>query len=106
MRAVAAHAADALGDIVYVDLPSVGAEFSAGDAFGAVESVKAASDIYSPVDGEVVDVNSTLDDSPGVVNEAPMADGWIMKLKVGEVGVKDFDKLMSEDDYKKHCEEE
>lgn len=101
---ITGHAADALGDIVYVDLPSVGAEFSQGDSFGVVESVKAASDVYSPVNGEVVEVNSALDENPGTVNEHPLTDGWFMKLKLTEDGMKEFDSMMDEAAYKVHCE--
>eukprot|EP01039_Chlorochromonas_danica_P015360 gene15360-18041_t len=75
------HAADALGDVVFVDLPSVGAKFAAGASFGSVESVKAASDVYSPVAGEVLAVNSELEGNPGKVNESPLSEGWFIKLK-------------------------
>jgi glycine cleavage system H protein len=101
---ITAHAAGALGDVVFVDLPSVGKKLTAGESFGSVESVKAASDVYSPVGGEVLEVNSVrnfpslnyleavydpihcfvqeLDSNPGMVNEAPFEGGWFMKLKV------------------------
>lgn len=75
------HAQDALGDIVFVELPSVGTQLSAGDTFGVVESVKAASDVYAPVGGEVLEVNSVLEDSPETINDAPYEGGWLMKLK-------------------------
>ena len=100
------HAADALGDIVYVDLPSVGTEFSVGDSFGAVESVKAASDLYSPLEGEVVEVNSELDDTPGKVNDSPMGEGWFMRLKLGPEGITGFDNMLDEKAYKDVCENE
>lgn len=101
---ITAHAADALGDIVYVDLPSVGSDLDAGDSFGAVESVKAASDVYSPCAGEVVDVNALLEDTPGKVNEAPMDDGWFMKIKLSDAGKSEFDGLMDEAAYTAHCD--
>ena len=76
------HAQEALGDVVYVELPEVDAECQAGDEIAVVESVKAASDIYAPVAGTVVEVNLKLEDSPELVNEAPYADGWFFKIKV------------------------
>ena len=71
----------ALGDVVYVELPEVGDTFDAEDAFGSVESVKAASDVYLPIAGEVVEVIDELDSSPNLVNESPEADGWFVKIK-------------------------
>lgn len=76
------HAQDALGDIVFVELPQVGTQLTAGDAFGVVESVKAASDVYAPVSGEVLEVNTALEDAPETINDAPYATGWLMKLKI------------------------
>ena len=76
------HAQAELGDVVYVELPEVGSEVSAKSTFGVVESVKAASDVYSPVSGEVVAVNEDLADSPGKVNEGAYTDGWMMKVKM------------------------
>ena len=73
-----------LGDIVYVELPEVGATVTAGKTFGVVESVKAASDVYSPVSGEVTEVNTKLNDSPASVNSGPYTDGWIMKVKLSK----------------------
>eukprot|EP00246_Nothoceros_aenigmaticus_P013349 TRINITY_DN4554_c0_g2_i1.p1 TRINITY_DN4554_c0_g2~~TRINITY_DN4554_c0_g2_i1.p1 ORF type:complete len:157 (-),score=20.22 TRINITY_DN4554_c0_g2_i1:51-521(-) len=78
------HAQHELGDVVFVDLPEVGASVTQGKPFGVVESVKAASDVYSPVSGEVVEVNSTLGDSPALVNHSPFEDGWIMKVKLSD----------------------
>jgi glycine cleavage system H protein len=103
---ITAHAADALGDIVFVDLPAEGAEFDKGDSFGAVESVKAASDVYAPVGGEVLEVNSTLDDTPGVVNESPIEEGWFMKVRLSAAGKADFEGMMDESAYTEHCENE
>ena len=79
------HAQAELGDIVYVELPAVGSEMEATKSFGVVESVKAASDVYSPVSGTVVEVNEALNDAPGTVNESPFESGWLMKVKVSDV---------------------
>ncbi|WGI27194.1 glycine cleavage system protein GcvH [Halomonas alkaliantarctica] len=76
------HAQQALGDVVFVELPEVGAALSKGQEFGVIESVKAASDLYSPVVGEVIEVNEALEDSPETVNEAPYEGGWIMKVRL------------------------
>lgn len=73
-----------MGDLVYVQLPEVGEVKTAGDETGVVESVKAASDIYSPVDGEVIEVNTQLDDTPELVNEDPYDRGWLFKLKLND----------------------
>ncbi|WP_367608068.1 glycine cleavage system protein GcvH [Legionella sp. W05-934-2] len=75
------HAQELLGDMVFVELPEVGETFSAGDELGVVESVKAASDFYAPISGEVVAVNETLSNNPGLVNESPLAEGWLVKIK-------------------------
>ncbi|BCB62396.1 MULTISPECIES: glycine cleavage system protein GcvH [Halomonadaceae] len=76
------HAQEALGDVVFVELPEVGQALNKGKEFGVIESVKAASDLYSPVDGEVVEVNEALEDAPETVNDAPYEGGWIMKVRV------------------------
>jgi glycine cleavage system H protein len=76
------YAQNSLGDITYVQLPKVGATLAAGQSFGVVESVKAASDLYSPVAGTVIEVNSALDSAPETVNREPYAEGWILKLKL------------------------
>ena len=95
------YAQDELGDIVFVELPEEGATFGAGDSFGAVESVKAVSDIYAPVGGEVIEVNEALNDSPEKINDDPYGDGWIIKLRVSEEG-----DLLSASDYEQFLEEE
>ena len=95
------HAQDELGDVVFVELPEEGATFGAGDAFGTIESVKAVSDLYAPVGGEVVEVNSALEDAPEKVNEDPYGDGWIMRLRVSSEG-----DLLSAEEYEKVLEEE
>ena len=91
------HAQEALGDVVFVELPEVGKVFAAGDAAGVVESVKAASDIYSPVSGEVIAVNEALGDRPEDLNEKPY-DSWIFKLKPGNTA--ELEKLLDAAGYK------
>lgn len=91
------HAQEALGDIVYIELPELGAEVDAGGEVAVVESVKAASDIYSPVGGEVVEINSVLEDEPETVNNSPYADGWLFRVKVDSLG--DLDELMDAENY-------
>jgi glycine cleavage system H protein len=91
------HAQEALGDIVYIELPELGAEVDAGGEVAVVESVKAASDIYSPVGGEVVEINSVLEDEPETVNNSPYADGWLFRVKVDGSG--DLDELMDAENY-------
>ena len=86
-----------LGDVVYVELPSVGKALAKGAEAAVVESVKAASEIYAPVSGEVVAVNSELESSPGAVNEDPAGRGWFLKLKVKDAG--ELDALMTEEQY-------
>ena len=78
------YAQDSLGDITYVQLPNVGDTYAAGEVFGVVESVKAASDLYAPVSGEVVEVNAALDAQPESVNQSPYAEGWIMRLRIAD----------------------
>ncbi len=80
------YAQDQLSDIVYVELPEVGDHFGKGDAFGVVESVKAASDVYMPVGGEIVEVNEELEDEPEIVNQDPYDKGWFIRIKPDDVG--------------------
>lgn len=80
------YAQNSLGDITYVQLPKVGATLAAGETFGVVESVKAASDLYAPVSGTVLEVNSALDSAPETVNKDPYSAGWMMKLKLVDAG--------------------
>ena len=96
------YAQHALGNIVYVDMPEVGDEVTAGEEFGAVESVKAASDLISPVSGEVVEINEDLEDSPELVNEDAFAN-WIMKVKVSDAA--EIEALLDAAAYAKICEE-
>ena len=86
------HAQDALGDVVFVELPEVGRTYRKGDVAGVVESVKAAADIYMPVSGEVVEVNAALKDDPSLLNRDPMGEGWLFKVHVTQMG--QFDELM------------
>ena len=95
------HAQDELGDIVFIELPEQGATLEAGDSFGTLESVKAVSDLYTPVGGEVVEVNEALNDSPEKINEDPYGEGWILKIQISD----DAD-LLSASDYEKVLEEE
>jgi glycine cleavage system H protein len=95
------HAQDELGDVVFVELPEEGATFDAGESFGTVESVKAVSDLYTPVGGEVVEVNSALEDAPENINEDPYGEGWIVKLRTT-----DGADLLSPEEYEKVIEEE
>jgi len=91
------HAQDALGDLVYVELPNVGDTVSQGDEAGVVESVKAASDIYAPVSGEIIEINEALTDSPEIVNSEPYDGGWLYKIRASDVA--ELDALMSAEEY-------
>ncbi len=91
------HAQDQLGEIVFVELPEVGDTFSKGDEFGSVESVKAVSEMYIPISGEVVEINETLEDAPELVNESCYDNGWIIKLKPADVS--ELDTLMDKAAY-------
>ena len=91
------HAAEALGDVVFVELPEVETQVGSGDEVCVIESVKAASDILAPIDGEVVAVNSKLVDNPSLVNEDPTGAAWFFKLKVDDLSV--LDQFMDEDEY-------
>lgn len=95
------HAQEQLGDVVFVELPEVGSVVSKGDASGVVESVKAASEIYAPVSGEIVEVNSALVDEPQTVNSDPTGAGWFYKIKLSDVS--ELDGLMDAAAYKAHA---
>jgi len=100
---ISANAVEALTDLVYMELPEVGGAVEAGAAFGEVESVKATSEMYSPVAGEVVEVNTGLPDNLEVLNSDPYGEGWVIKVKLAsDEGV---DKLLSYADYQKQCDE-
>jgi glycine cleavage system H protein len=96
------HAQDAMGDLVYVQLPETGVQVAAGSEAGVVESVKAASDIYAPVDGEIVEVNTLLEDAPETINEDPYGRGWIFRIRPANAA--DVDGLLSADDYQAQVE--
>lgn len=97
------YAQHALGNVVYVDMPDEGDEIEAGEDFGAVESVKAASDLMAPVSGTVLEANEKLADNPRLINEDPM-DNWIIKVELSDPS--QLDELMDEEAYKAHCEAE
>lgn len=95
---ITTHASIQLGDLVFVELPDVGASFAKGDDVAVVESVKAASEIYAPLDGEITEVNPAIADDPSVVNNDPMNAGWFFKMKLKDASAADA--LMDEDAYK------
>ncbi|UTA48098.1 glycine cleavage system protein GcvH [Simiduia sp. 21SJ11W-1] len=98
------HAQEALGDVVYVETPEVGATVNAGEEAGVVESVKAASDIFSPITGEVIAVNEALEDAPETVNSSPYDDGWFFKVKPTDLS--ELDDALDADGYAAACEDE
>ena len=99
---ISAYAAKALGDVVFVELPEVGAEFDKGDEAAVVESVKAASEVYAPIGGEVTAVNESLEDAPETVNASPDGEGWFLKIKIADAG--ELAGLMDEAKYKTYCD--
>ena len=98
------HAQEALGDVVFVEVPDIGASIAAGDEAGVVESVKAASDIYAPLGGEVIAVNEQLEDEPETVNSDPYNYGWFFKLQPADTS--ELEKLLNAEDYQAQCAEE
>ncbi len=98
------HAQDSLSDVVFVDLPEVGRSFNRGEVFGVVESVKAASDLYMPMSGEIVEVNSQLEDEPELINSDPYGAGWMIKFKPSDPA--QWESLLSGDDYESVAAEE
>ena len=94
---ISKHAADALGDVVFVELPEVGRTYKRGEVAGVVESVKAAADLYMPVEGEVVEINTALKDDPSLANSDPMGHGWFFKVHVTHM--EQFDELMDPPGY-------
>ena len=97
------HAQESLGDIVFIELPEIGKIVKTGSEVSVVESVKAASDIYSPIDGKIIDINNKLKDDPSIVNQDAENDGWFFKIEISDTI--DEDKLMSLDQYNKFIEE-
>ena len=98
------HAQEALGDVVFVEMPEVGSDVTAGEEAGVVESVKAASDIFSPVSGEVIEINELLEDAPETVNESPYDDGWFFKVKPEDLS--ELDDALDMEAYKAEVESE
>jgi len=98
------YAQDSLGDVVYVELPQEGASVTKHEPFGVVESVKAVSDLYSPVSGSVTEVNDAIIDSPEAINEDPYGDAWMIKVEIA--GASELDDLLTADEYQKFIEEE
>jgi len=98
------HAQDALGDLVFVEAPEAGSVFASGEAFGVVESVKAASDVLSPFSGEVLEANAALDDTPEMVNTDPYGDGWLIRMQPGDAS--ELDGLMDAAAYEQFLDEE
>lgn len=98
------HAQDLLGDVVFVELPEMDAVIEAGEEAGVVESVKAASDIFAPIGGTVIEINESLEDSPEMVNSDPYDDGWFFKMKISDP--QELEGLLSADDYTEICEAE
>ena len=99
---ISPYAAGQLGDVVFVELPDVGAEFDKGDEAAVVESVKAASEVYAPVGGEVTEVNTTLEDAPETVNASADDKGWFLKMKIADAA--ELESLMDDAAYKTYCE--
>lgn len=99
---ISAYAAKALGDVVFVELPEVGTEFDKGDEAAVVESVKAASEVYAPIGGEVTAVNEALEEAPETVNASPDGEGWFLKIKIADAG--ELSALMDEAKYKAYCD--
>ena len=97
------HAQDLLGDIVFVELPDLGKVLDAEEESAIVESVKAASDVYAPLSGEIVEINEKLFDEPEIVNSSPFEDGWFFKIKLEDTSA--FEDLMTEEEYNSSCEE-
>ncbi len=97
------YAQGELGDIVYVELPEVGATFSKMDVFGTIEAVKAVSELFSPVTGEIVEINSALDNEPASINQDPYEAGWMIKMKIENPG--DLEQLLDSNNYAQHIGE-
>ena len=93
------HAQNELGEVVFVELPAIGDEFVSGDEAAVVESVKAASEVYTPLSGEVIEVNEALEENPELVNTSPYEDGWFFKLRVGDENLGSIDSLMTAEEY-------
>jgi len=101
---ISEHAQEQLGDIVYVELPQVGREVTFGEEIAIIESVKTTSEISSPVSGEILEVNEALGDSPEIINESPLDDGWLMRIEPSDLS--ELDELMDEDAYREFVDSE
>ena len=101
---ITAHAQEAMGDLVFVEMPEVGTELAAGDEAGVVESVKAASDIYTPVSGEVIEINGLLEEAPETVNGDPYGDGWMFKVQMSDES--ELENTLTADEYQAQIEDE
>tara|TARA_R110002095_G_scaffold17889_3_gene20914 strand:+ start:579 stop:959 length:381 start_codon:yes stop_codon:yes gene_type:complete len=101
---ISEHAQEQLGDIVYVELPQLGREVTIGEEIAIIESVKTTSEISSPVSGEIREVNEALGDSPEIINESPLDDGWLMRIEPSDLS--ELDELMDEDAYREFVESE
>jgi glycine cleavage system H protein len=101
---ITSYATDQLGDVVFVELPEPGRALEAGKAFGVVEAVKTVSDLYAPVAGEVIEINTALGDNPAVVNQSPYGEGWMIRLRPSDPAA--FGQLLSHVDYEKLVEEQ
>jgi len=98
------YAQKSLGDIVFVELPEIGKKLKQNEQFGVVESTKAASELYSPLSGEVIEVNKEIINSPQLINEDPFNKGWMIKIKI--INIKELDNLLSEEEYKEFIKRE
>ncbi len=96
------YAQSELGDVVFVELPAVGDSFSRMDVFGTIEAVKAVSDLYAPISGEIVEINEHLDDDPALVNSDPYGEGWMIRVRAADPS--ELDSLMSSSDYQEHID--
>jgi glycine cleavage system H protein len=101
---ITSYATDQLGDVVFVELPEVGKQLEVGKAFGVVEAVKTVSDLYAPIAGEVVEVNGALSDNPGLVNQEPFGDGWMIRVRAANPA--ELQKLLTSSDYEQMIEEQ
>ena len=96
------YAQSQLGDIVFVEFPDINSEINQNETFGVIEAVKTVADLFAPVSGEIIEVNSSLEDSPNFINSDPYGSGWIIKVKINDS--KEYNGLMSSDDYEEHIQ--
>ena len=96
------YAQSQLGDIVFVEFPDINSEINQNETFGVIEAVKTVADLFAPVSGEIIEVNSSLEDSPNFINSDPYGSGWIIKLKINDSN--EYNGLMSSDDYEEHIQ--